>query len=103
MRIHEIAEQLRHGRNPAKDLRHAPVPVPAPLMTIRSTNKHKEIDMTAKFETYQDATGKFRFRLKASNGEIVAQGEAYETKQGALDGTDAVRRAAAAATVVDLG
>lgn len=46
--------------------------------------------------------GKFRFRLKAGNGEVVAVGEAYETKAAAIKGTDAVQRAAADATVSDL-
>jgi uncharacterized protein YegP (UPF0339 family) len=50
--------------------------------------------MAAKFEVYEDKAGKFRFRLKAGNGEVVATGEAYESK--------AVKRAAAAAEVVDL-
>jgi hypothetical protein len=28
--------------------------------------------MAGKFELYKDAKGKFRFRLKAGNGEIIA-------------------------------
>lgn len=58
--------------------------------------------MAGKFEVYQDKAGKFRFRLKAGNGEVVAGGEAYESKAGAVNGTEAVQRAAAGATVVDL-
>lgn len=58
--------------------------------------------MAAKFEVYADAAGKFRFRLKAGNGEIVAVGEAYESKAGALKGVDAVKRAAAEAEVEEL-
>lgn len=57
--------------------------------------------MASKFELYKDAGGKFRFRLKAANGEIVASGEAYESKAGLLKGVDAVKRAAADATVDD--
>ena len=34
----------------------------------------------AKFEIYKDANGKFRWRLKAPNGEIIAASEAYESK-----------------------
>jgi uncharacterized protein YegP (UPF0339 family) len=30
--------------------------------------------MAGKFEIYQDRAGKYRFRLKASNGQIVASG-----------------------------
>ncbi len=33
----------------------------------------------------------FRFHLKASNGEIIAASEAYETKQGVLHGIEAVQ------------
>jgi uncharacterized protein len=57
--------------------------------------------MAGKFEIYTDARGKFRFRLKAGNGEIVATGEAYESKAGVLKGVDAVQRAAADATIDD--
>ena len=32
------------------------------------------------FEWYKDKAGKFRFRLKAANGEVIATGEAYESK-----------------------
>ena len=58
--------------------------------------------MAGKFEIYEDKAGKFRFRLKAGNGEVVAVAEAYETKAAAIKGTDAVQRAAAGATVKDL-
>jgi len=58
--------------------------------------------MAGKFEVYEDKAGKFRFRLKAGNGEVVAVGEAYESKSGAVKGTEAVQRAAEGATVVDL-
>ena len=36
--------------------------------------------MAGKFEiTKDDKVGKYRFRLKAGNGEIIAVSEAYET------------------------
>ncbi|WP_214370244.1 YegP family protein [Pseudonocardia sp. H11422] len=35
-----------------------------------------------------------RLRLKAGNGQVVASGEAYETKAAALTGYEAVQRAA---------
>ncbi|MFI6112777.1 YegP family protein [Kitasatospora sp. NPDC051164] len=43
----------------------------------------------------RDARGEWRFRLKAGNGEIVATGESYPTKQGVEQGIEAVKRAAA--------
>ncbi len=58
--------------------------------------------MAAKFEVYKDGKGEFRFRLKSGNGETVATGESYPTLAGAKDGVDAVKRAAAEATVVEV-
>ena len=57
--------------------------------------------MAGKFELYTDAAGKFRFRLKASNGEIIAVGEAYESKASALNGIESVKKNAPEADVVD--
>lgn len=56
----------------------------------------------AKFEVYQTSSG-WRWRLKAANGEIIATGEAYTTKDGAMRGCEAVARAAAEADIVELG
>lgn len=58
--------------------------------------------MAGKFEVYEDKAGKFRFRLKAGNGEVVATSEAYETKAAAKKGTEAVQRAADGAEVVEV-
>lgn len=57
--------------------------------------------MAGKFELYTDAQGKFRFRLKAGNGEIIAVGEAYDSKAGALNGIESIKKNAAEAAVVD--
>lgn len=58
--------------------------------------------MAGKFEVYTDKNGKFRFRLKAGNGEIVATGEAYESKAACLKGVESVRTNAADAKVETL-
>lgn len=58
--------------------------------------------MAGKFEVYKDKAGKFRFRLKAGNGEIIAVGEAYESKTSAMHGIESIRSNAEAATLVDL-
>lgn len=54
-----------------------------------------------KFEVYADKAGKFRFRLKAKNGQIVAVGEAYETKKACLAGVASVKKNAPAAKIVE--
>lgn len=54
----------------------------------------------AKFEVYADAGGKYRWRLKADNGQTVASsGESFSSKRAAQDGCDATKRAAAKAEV----
>ncbi|WP_353115580.1 YegP family protein [Microbacterium sp.] len=58
--------------------------------------------MAGKFELYEDKGGDWRFRLKAGNGEIIATGQGYASKSGALNGIDSVRRNAADAEVVEV-
>ncbi len=57
--------------------------------------------MAGKFELYKDKAGKFRFRLKASNGQVIATGEAYESKASALNGIESVKKNSSGATTVD--
>jgi hypothetical protein len=57
--------------------------------------------MAGKFELYTDASGQYRFRLKASNGEIIAASESYTTRAGAQNGIDSVKRNAPDAPVDD--
>ena len=54
-----------------------------------------------KFEVYADKAGKFRFRLKAKNGQVIAVGEAYETKKAALAGVASVKKNAPGAKIVE--
>jgi uncharacterized protein YegP (UPF0339 family) len=53
------------------------------------------------FEWYTDKKGKFRFRLKAANGEIIATSEAYGTKEGCVNGIESVKKNAPLAKVVE--
>ncbi len=53
-----------------------------------------------KFELYTDKAGEFRFRLKARNGEIIAQSEAYTAKASCLKGIESVRTNAPEAEIV---
>lgn len=58
--------------------------------------------MAGKFEVYEDRAGKFRFRLKASNGQVVATGEAYESRSAANSGCESVLRAATGAPIEEV-
>ncbi len=48
--------------------------------------------MAAKFEVKKGSSGKYRFNLKAGNGEIILSSESYEQKQGALGGIESVKK-----------
>ena len=48
------------------------------------------------FEIYQsDSSGKFHFRLKAGNGEIILSGQGYGAKADCQNGIESVRTNAA--------
>ncbi len=56
-----------------------------------------------KFEIFKDAAEKFRWRLKAPNGEIIASsGEAYESKDSCKKGIQSVKTNATKAEIADL-
>ena len=48
-----------------------------------------------KFEIYTDKAGEFRFRLKATNGQIIAVSEGYTTMANCKKGVESVRKNAA--------
>lgn len=45
-----------------------------------------------KFEITKDKSGKFRFTLKASNGQVILSSQAYASKAGAEKGIESVKR-----------
>lgn len=51
-----------------------------------STEKHP------KFEMYTDKAGEFRFRLKATNGQVIVVSEGYKAKAGCINGIESVRK-----------
>jgi hypothetical protein len=57
--------------------------------------------MAGKFELYADKSGKFRFRLKASNGQVIAASEAYNSKSSALNGIQSIKTNAPDAPIDD--
>jgi uncharacterized protein YegP (UPF0339 family) len=54
-----------------------------------------------KFEWYKDKAGKFRFRLVAANGEKIAASEAYNSKEGCVNGIESVKKNAPIAKIVE--
>jgi len=54
-----------------------------------------------KFEVYTDKAGEFRFRLKATNGQIIAVSEGYKALAGCMNGIESVKKNAVDAAVVE--
>lgn len=52
-----------------------------------------------KFEIYTDNAGEYRFRLKAKNGQIIADSEGYKKKSSCLNGIESIRKNAPGSTV----
>ena len=53
-----------------------------------------------KFEVYQDKAGEYRFRLKATNGQIIAVSEGYKALSGCMNGIESVKKNADAEIVM---
>jgi len=54
-----------------------------------------------KFEIYKDKAGEFRFRLKATNGQIIATSEGYTSLASCENGIESVRKNAVDAEIVE--
>ena len=70
-------------------------------VVIFEESDERIIVMGAKFVVYEDDAGKYRFRLRAVDGGIVAVGGPYDTMAAAKEACAAAKSAAAIATVVE--
>ncbi|MEW8051427.1 MAG: YegP family protein [Candidatus Thiodiazotropha sp.] len=48
--------------------------------------------MAGKFEIYKDKAGEYRFRLKASNSQIILASEGYKAKSSCTNGIASVQK-----------
>ena len=68
----------------------------APVANVEDqTVEGFEVQKHPKFEIYTDKAGEIRFRLKATNGEIIAVSEGYKAMSSCLNGIESVRKNAA--------
>ena len=73
----------------------------APKATIEDqTVEDYEVAKHPKFEIYKDKAGEFRFRLKATNGQIIATGEGYKAMAGCKNGIESIKKNAVDAKIV---
>ena len=69
---------------------------------VKKAEKAEKAEKTLTFEVYKDAKGEFRWRLKATNGETIANsGEGYKAKSDCQHGIDLIKEGASKATTTD--
>lgn len=74
----------------------------APVAAIEDqTVEGYETAKNPKFEVYKDKAGEFRFRLKATNGQIIATGESYKQKASCLNGIESIKKNAVDSETVE--
>ena len=73
----------------------------APIANLQDMTEEPVIKVSCpKFEVYVDKGGEYRFRLKATNGQIIAVSEGYAAKAGCMNGIESVRKNAAGAIML---
>ncbi len=65
----------------------------APVAAVENqTAEGYAVEKHPKFEVYNDKSGEFRFRLKATNGQIIATSEGYKALAGCMNGIESVKK-----------
>ena len=74
----------------------------APVAAVENqTVEGYAVEKHPKFEVYTDKAGEFRFRLKATNGQVIAVSEGYKAMAGCINGIESVKKNAVDAPVVE--
>ena len=74
----------------------------APAANVEDqTVKYFKVEKFPNFQIYSDKSGEFRFRLKATNGQIIAIGEGYTTMKNCVNGVESVKKNAVDSPVVE--
>ena len=73
----------------------------APVAAVEDqTAEGYAVQKHPKFEVYADKAGEFRFRLKATNGQVIAVSEGYKAMKSCLNGIESVKKNAPDADIV---
>ena len=74
----------------------------APAAAVENqTAEGYKVEKHPKFEVYTDKAGEFRFRLKATNGQIIAISEGYKAMASCMNGIESVKKNAVDAKIVE--
>jgi len=66
---------------------------------IESVKKNSQVE--ERFEKNKTASGKFTFKLKATNGQVIATSQTYSSESGCSNGMKSVAECAPGASVDD--
>ena len=74
----------------------------APVAAVENqTVEGYTVEKNPKFEVYADNAGEFRFRLKATNGQVIAVSEGYKAIASCLNSVESVKKNAIDAEIVE--
>ncbi len=74
----------------------------APIAAVEDqTVEGYATEKNPKFEVYTDKSGEFRFRLTATNGQVIAVSEGYKAIASCLNGVESVKKNAEDAEIVE--
>jgi uncharacterized protein YegP (UPF0339 family)/uncharacterized surface protein with fasciclin (FAS1) repeats len=76
-------------------------PEPLPPTEVITEQMPVVAKVTGVFEVLCDSVGRFRFHLKADNGQIIAVSQSYGTKESALNGIASIKKNAPIAKTAD--
>jgi len=73
----------------------------APIAAVEDqTQEGYAVQKHPKFEMYVDKAGEYRFRLKATNGQVIATSEGYKAEASCVNGIESVKKNAVDAEIV---
>ena len=73
----------------------------APVAAVEDQTKEGfAAEKHPKFKVYTDKAGEFRFRLKATNGQVIAVSEGYKALASCMNGIESVKKNAVDAPIV---
>lgn len=67
---------------------------------IESIRKNAALD--SRYDVHQDKSGKFRFTLKAANGEVIGQSQGYKTEISSRKGIESVKKNSIDSPIVEV-
>ena len=74
----------------------------APIAAVEDqTVEGVAVEKCPKFEIYADKAGEFRFRLKATNGQVIAVSEGYKAMASCVNGVESVKKNSVDAEIVE--